>query len=72
MQSSIADKQNREAKRGVNLRGLLQVCLGVGALALQPVTAGQRQRQRDQCYGDRGCAGWVGLGHRLFLDPVQF
>ncbi len=34
MQSSIADKQNREAKRGINLRSLLQVCIGVGALAL--------------------------------------
>jgi uncharacterized protein (TIRG00374 family) len=34
MQSSLADNQNRELKRGINLRGLLQVCVGVGALAL--------------------------------------
>ena len=34
MQSSIADNQNREPKRGIKLRGLLQVCVGIGALAL--------------------------------------
>src|SRR5215813_14268301 len=34
MQSSIADSQSSKKKRGVNLRGLLQVCVGVGALAV--------------------------------------